>query len=428
MGLALGADLRLGLRENLAQFSLLVLINAFVGGMVGIERSILPVLGRDAFHVASSTVVLSFIAAFGAVKAITNLVGSRFSDHVGRKRLLIAGWTVGLFVPTILLWAPSWGWVVFANALLGVNQGLCWSMTVVMKIDLVGPRDRGFAMGLNEAAGYIAVAIAAYASATLASSNGLRPAPFIVGLGVAVVGLILTLFVRETRAHAEAEARERGATQRASMFSHILTLTSFRDPAMSSCCQAGLVNNLNDGMIWGLMPIMGAAAGFSLAQIGVVAAVYPFVWGILQMFTGLLSDRIGRKGLIASGMTLQAIAIMAFAALHTYRTWLAGAVVLGIGTAMVYPTLLAAIGDVAHPSWRASAVGVYRLWRDSGYAVGALLSGVVADLFGTRMAVVVVAALTLSSALVVALRMPETLGPQHRDQRLLSLFGLPPLR
>jgi len=421
-------NVRLGLRENFGQFSLLVLVNAFVGAMVGVERSILPVLGRDAFHIASSTVVLSFIAAFGAVKAITNLVGSRFSDHVGRKRLLLAGWTIGLFVPLILLWAPSWGWIVFANVLLGVNQGLCWSMTIVMKIDLVGPRNRGLAMGLNEAAGYIAVALAAYATATLASSYGLRTAPFLIGIGVAIAGLVLSLFVRETQAHADAEARARGATQRASKFSHILTVTSFRDPAMSSCCQAGLVNNLNDGMIWGLVPMMGAAAGFSLVQIGIVAAVYPFVWGVLQMFTGLLSDRVGRKGLIASGLTLQAIAIMAFAAFQTYRTWLAGAIVLGIGTAMVYPTLLAAIGDVAHPSWRASAVGVYRLWRDSGYAVGALLSGVVADLFGTRVAVVVVAMLTLSSALVVALRMPETLGPQQRDQRVWSWSGLPPLR
>ena len=313
-------------------------------------------------------------------------------------------------MPMILLWAPTWGWIVFANVLLGVNQGLCWSMTVVMKIDLVGPRNRGFAMGLNEAAGYIAVALAAYATATLATSHGLRTAPFLIGLGVAIAGLILSLFVRETQGHADAEARDRGATQSKPRFSSILTLTSFRDPAMSSSCQAGLVNNLNDGMIWGLMPIMGAAAGFTLGQIGLVAAAYPFVWGCLQIFTGLLSDKIGRKGLIAGGMALQAIAIAAFAAFHTYQTWLAGAIVLGVGTAMVYPTLLAAIGDVAHPDWRASAIGVYRLWRDSGYAVGALLSGAIADLLSARAAVFIVATLTLSSAFVVALRMPETLG------------------
>lgn len=400
---------KLGLRANLAQFCLLVTVNAFVGAMVGVERSVLPLLGRDVFHVASSTAVLSFIAAFGAVKALTNLGGSWISDRVGRRRLLIAGWMVGLLVPLILLWAPSWGWVVFANALLGVNQGLCWSMTVVMKIDLVGPRNRGLAMGLNEAAGYVAVALAAYATAALASSQNLRTVPFLVGLGVAIAGSALSLFVRETHGHADIEARERGTTSSAPKLPFVFSLVSFRDPAMSSCSQAGLVNNLNDGMVWGLLPIMGATSGFSLEQIGLVAAAYPFVWGILQTITGLLSDRIGRKVLIASGMMLQSVAIAAFASIGSYPIWLAAGIALGAGTAMVYPTLLAAVGDVAHPTWRASAVGVYRLWRDSGYVFGAVLSGVVADVAGARAAVFVVASVTLLSGLAVALRMPETI-------------------
>ena len=408
--MATTATVKLGLRENLAQFALLVLVNAFVGGMVGVERSTLPLLGHDVFHIASTTVVLSFIAGFGVVKALTNLVGSLLSDSVGRRRLLVLGWAVGLLVPIFLLWAPSWGWVVFANVLLGVNQGLCWSMTVVMKIDLVGPRDRGVAMGLNEAAGYVAVAVAAYLTASVAASHGLRTAPFVIGLGIAIAGFVLSLlFVRETHDHAKYEAKTHSECEATPPFSDIFIRTSFRDPAMSSCCKAGLVNNLNDGMVWGLLPLMGAAAGFQLAQIGLLAAAYPFVWGILQLFTGALSDRMGRKWLIASGMMLQAIAIFAIVMVRSYSVWLTAAIVLGVGTAMVYPTLLAAIGDVAHPAWRASAVGVYRLWRDAGYAVGAVLSGFVADLWGVSAAVVVVATFTLASGVEVALRMPETL-------------------
>jgi MFS family permease len=401
--------LKLGLRENLPQFALLVLINAFVGGMVGLERSILPLLGRDVFHIASTTLVLSFIVSFGIVKALTNLVGSRLSDRIGRRRLLVVGWAIGLFVPVILLLAPSWGWVVFANVLLGINQGLCWSMTVVMKIDLVGPKSRGVAMGFNEAAGYIAVAVTAYATAVLAERYGLRPVPFELGIGIAVAGFLLSLlFAHETLGHAKHEALSH-STQEQPRFSEIFVRTSFRDPALSSCSQAGLVNNLNDGMVWGLLPLMAAAAGFSLAQIGVVVAAYPFAWGTLQLGTGALSDVIGRKWLIAGGMALQAAAIAVFALRASFPIWLAAAIVLGVGTAMVYPTLLAAIGDVAHPNWRASAVGVYRLWRDSGYAIGALLSGVIADILGITAAVVAIAALTLISGIVVAARMPETL-------------------
>ena len=410
---------KLGLRENLGQFSLLVLVNAFVGGMVGVERSTLPLLGHDVFHIASTTVVLSFIAGFGVVKALTNLAGSLLSERVGRRRWLVIGWAVGLLVPAILLWAPSWGWVVFANVLLGVNQGLCWSMTVVMKIDLVGPRDRGVAMGFNEAAGYIAVAVTAYLTAAVAASHGLRTAPFMIGLGIALAGFVLSyFFVRETHGYAKYEAKTHTESEAAPTFSDMFVRTSFRDPAMSSCCQAGLVNNLNDGMVWGLLPLMGAAAGFPLAQIGLLAAAYPFVWGVLQMFTGALSDRMGRKWLIASGMMLQAIGIAAIAMVRSYPIWLTAAIVLGVGTAMVYPVLLAAIGDVAHPAWRASAFGVYRLWRDAGYAVGALLSGLIADLWGAAAAVIAVAMLTLASGIAVVVRMPETL---HRLKSALVL-------
>lgn len=407
---ATSSAVKLGLRENLAQFSLLVLINAFVGAMVGIERSILPLLGRDSFHIASSTAVLSFIVSFGITKALTNLVGARLSDRMGRKSLLVIGWAVGLFVPLLLLWAPSWGWVVFANVLLGINQGLCWSMTVVMKIDLVGPKLRGVAMGLNEAAGYTAVAIAAYLAAILAAAHGLRTAPFEFGMGVAIAGFLSSLLlVRETHGHAKYEARFLAGRDERPRFSAIFVRTSFLDPALSSCSQAGMVNNLNDGMVWGLLPLLASAAGFPLVQIGVVVAAYPFVWGILQPATGALSDALGRKWLIAAGMALQAVAIAGFAIVKGYPAWLASAILLGVGTAMVYPTLLAAIGDVAHPNWRASAVGVYRLWRDAGYAVGALLSGVITDLVGIVPAIFTIAGITLLSGGVVAVRMPETL-------------------
>lgn len=406
---AVPVPMRLGLRSNLAQFSLLVLVNAFVGGMVGIERSILPLLGRDVFHITSVTIVLSFIAAFGAAKAVTNLLGARLSDRVGRRRLLIAGWMVGLAVPLLLLYAPSWQWVIVANVLLGINQGLCWSMTVIMKIDLVGPKRRGLAMGLNEFAGYVAVAIVAYATAGLAEHFGLRLAPFELGVAIAVAGLALSLFVRETSAYAQAEALTAGSSSAdSSRLGSVFVRTSFGDPALSSCSQAGFVNNLNDGMIWGMLPLMAVAAGFSLAQVGVLAAAYPFVWGSLQALTGGLSDAWGRKRFIVVGMIVQAGAIALLLVRGVFAWWLVAAVALGIGTAMVYPTLLAAIGDVAHPSWRASAVGVYRLWRDGGYVVGALASGLVADVFGISAAVAMVATVTLASGLFVAVRMPET--------------------
>ena len=410
--------IRLGLRENLAQFSLLVGVNALVGGMIGQERTVLPLLATREFHLAAFTATLTFIVAFGAVKAATNFFAGTLSDRYGRKPVLVAGWIIGAPIPFLLMWAPSWGWIVFANVLLGVNQGLTWSTTVIMKIDLVGPARRGFAMGLNEAAGYGAVAVTALATGYIAQQHGLRPAPFFLGVAYAGLGLGLsTLFVRETRGHARHEAAghtvahdglREGLSTRA-----IFTLTSFREKALSSCSQAGLVNNLNDGLAWGLFPIFFARAGLSIGRIGVLAAIYPAVWGLGQLYTGGLSDRIGRKRLIAGGMLTQAVAIGWIATSTGFAAWAVGAAVLGAGTAMVYPTLLAAIGDVAHPAWRARAVGIYRLWRDAGFAVGALLAGVVADLVSVEAAIWTVAALTAASGLVVAVRMYETHPPSE---------------
>ena len=402
----------LGLRENLAQFSLLVLVNAFVGGMVGLERVILPLIAEQEFGLVSKSVILSFIVGFGFVKAFTNLAAGRFSDKIGRKGLLVGGWIVGLPVPFILMWAPSWGWITAANFLLGINQGLCWSTTVIMKIDLVGPQRRGLAMGLNEFAGYFAVAITALASGYIAAAYGLRPVPFYLGIGIAGAGLLLSVFfVRETHGHARHEAKGQGGAVSVP-FKEIFTRTSYRDPNLFSCSQAGMVNNLNDGMAWGLFPLLFAAAQLPVERIAVLAAAYPAAWGICQLGTGALSDRIGRKWLIAGGMWVQALGIGMIAAASSFSPWMTGSVLLGVGTAMVYPTLLAAIGDVAHPSWRASAVGVYRLWRDAGYAFGALLSGIIADRLGVVWAIVSVGVLTFLSGAVVAFRMSETLAPR----------------
>ena len=399
----------LGLRQNLGQFSLLVLVNAFVGGMVGLERAILPLIAEREFGLVSKSVILSFIVGFGFVKAFTNLAAGRFSDRIGRKGLLVGGWIVGLPVPFLLMWAPSWGWITVANLLLGINQGLCWSTTVIMKIDLVGPQRRGLAMGLNEFAGYFAVALTALASGYIAAAYGLRPAPFYLGIGIAGAGLFLSVFfVRETHGHARHEAKRQGGAVSVP-FKEIFARTSYRDPNLFSCSQAGMVNNLNDGMAWGLFPLFFAAAHLSVERIAVLAATYPAVWGVCQLFTGALSDRVGRKWMIACGMWVQAVGIWLIAAVASFSLWMTGAVFLGVGTAMVYPTLLAAIGDVAHPSWRASAVGVYRLWRDAGYAFGALLSGIIADALGVVWAIAAVGMLTLASGLVVALRMTETL-------------------
>jgi MFS family permease len=404
---------RLGLRENVAQFSLLVGVNALVGGMVGQERTVLPLLAADEFGLTAFTATLTFIAAFGIVKATTNFFAGTLSDRYGRKPVLVAGWLVGLPVPLLLMWAPTWSWVVFANVLLGVNQGLTWSTTIVMKIDLVGPAKRGLAMGFNEAAGYIAVAATALATGYVAERHGLRPAPFFLGISYVGLGLGLsTLFVRETRDHARHEAINHVVTNDALhdelTTREIFRLTSFQERALSSASQAGLVNNLNDGLAWGLFPIFFAGAGLSVGRIGALAAIYPAVWGLGQLGTGALSDRIGRKPLIAGGMLVQAVAIGMIAATEGFGAWALGAALLGAGTAMVYPTLLAAIGDVAHPLWRARSVGVYRLWRDAGFAVGALLAGVLADLISIEAAIYTVAALTGLSGLIVIVRMYET--------------------
>lgn len=405
---------RLGIRQNLAQFSLLVVVNAFVGAMVGMERSILPAIAEEEFQLAARSAILSFIVLFGISKALTNYFAGRFSDTYGRKIVLITGWLVAAPVPFVLMWAPTWSWVLFANVLLGISQGLTWSTTVIMKIDLAGPEKRGLAMGLNEFAGYFAVAGAALATGFVASNWGLRPEPFYLGIGFVACGLLLSFFlVRETKHFADHEASLHGGTEQAGLPSQreIFWRTSLTDRNLSSVSQAGLVNNLNDGMAWGLFPIFFAAHGMTLRQIGWLAATYPAVWGIGQLYTGALSDRIGRKGLIVGGMWLQGTAIAVLTVSNSFSGFATGAVLLGAGTAMVYPTLLAAIGDVAHPAWRASAVGVYRLWRDLGYAVGAILAGLVADLFGIAMSMWLIAGLTFMSGVVVLIRMRETAKP-----------------
>jgi MFS family permease len=402
------ATVRLGLRENLPQFVLLVAVNALVGGMLGQERTVLPLLAQRVFGIHEFTAALTFIAVFGGVKAVTNLAAGVLCDRIGRKPVLVAGWLFGLPVPLLLIWAPTWNWVIAANVLLGLHQGLAWSSTVVMKIDLVGPERRGLAMGLNEAAGYGAVAFTALATGAIAAHAGLRPEPFYLGAAYAALGLGLsTLFVRETRGHARHESAG-GDGEPTLSVREVFLRTSLRDRTLSSVSQAGLVNNLNDGLAWGVFPLFFAAHGLSVGRIGVLAALYPAVWGLGQMGTGALSDRWGRKWLIAAGMWVQAGAIALIAGGGAFGTWAAGAVVLGLGTAMVYPTLLAAIGDVAEPRWRASAVGVYRLWRDSGFVAGAVLAGVLADRFGAASAIRWVAVLTALSGAVVALRMAET--------------------
>ena len=403
--------LKLGLRHNWAQLSLLVLVNAFVGAMVGMERSILPAIAQGEFELAARSAILSFIVVFGVSKALTNYAAGRWSDRVGRKAVLVGGWILAAPVPFLLMWAPSWSWILIANALLGVSQGLTWSTAVIMKIDLAGPKHRGLAMGLNEFAGYFAVALSALATGFIAAEVGLRPQPFYLGVGFVTLGALLSVFaVKETLSHVRHEsARARTSAPEALTQRQIITRTSFTDPDLSSVSQAGLVNNLNDGMAWGLFPLLFAAANMSMTQIGALAAIYPAVWGLAQLVTGAWSDRVGRKGLIVAGMWTQAAGLVIIAWGSTFAVFAAGAALLGLGTAMVYPTLLAAIGDVAHPSWRASSVGVYRLWRDMGYAVGALLAGVVADAFGLEAATLTVAALTFASGLVVAARMRETL-------------------
>ena len=399
---------RLGLRANAGPFALLVGVNGLVGGMLGQERTLLPLLGRDVFGITGVTVALTFLVAFGVTKAVTNLAAGRLADRYGRKPVLVAGWLLAMPVPLLIILAPTWDWIVVANVFLGVSQGLTWSTTVLMKVDLVGVERRGLALGLNEAAGYGAVALTALATGFIAAESGLRPAPFYLGIALAGLGFgVSVLFVRETMGHARAEQASGPATPPPS-WPTVFARTTFRQPSLSAAAQAGLVNNLNDGLAWGLLPLYYASAGLDLVQIAILSAAYPAVWGIGQTVTGAWSDRIGRRPLIVAGMFLQAAAIVAIGLGSGFSLWLAAAVVLGIGTAMVYPTLLAVIVDVAEPSWRGSALGVYRLWRDLGFAIGAIIVGLAADRFGTPTAIVGVGLLTLASGLIAARRLAET--------------------
>ena len=400
----------LGLRENAAQFALLVVVNAFVGAMVGMERSILPSIAEQEFYLVARSAVLSFIVVFGLSKALTNYVAGRFAYRGPRKHVLVAGWLIAVPVPFMLMWGPSWNWILVANVLLGISQGFTWSTTVIMKIDLVGATRRGLAMGLNEFAGYVAVAGAALATGWIAARTGLRPDPFYPGVVFVALGLGLSIsLVRDTLPHVAMESRLGASLAGGLTAREVFWRTTATDRNLSTISQAGLVNNLNDGMAWGLFPLVFAAANMSLQRIGTLAAIYPATWGVAQLVTGALSDRVGRKWLIVCGMWTQAVGIGVVILSNSFVGFAAGAALLGVGTAMVYPTLLAAIGDVALPSWRASAVGVYRLWRDLGYAVGALLAGATADAIGLSGAMWIVAGITLMSGVMAALRMDETL-------------------
>jgi len=403
------APVRLGIGANLAQFVYLAAISALVGGTVGQERAIVPLLATRVFGLDAVTSATAFVAAFGIAKALGNVGAAAASERIGRRSVMIAGWLLGVPVPLLLIWAPSWAWVVGANVVLGLHDGLTSSALVIMTIDLVGGRRRGVAMGISAGLGYLGVAGAAFAAGVIAARSGLRPDPFFVGLACAAVGLaIAVVLLRETRGHARHEAEAMAERPPAARLRETFVHVTLREPSLSASVQAGFVNNLNDGVAWGIFPLLFAARHLGLGSIATLAAVYPAVWGLGQFVTGPLSDRWGRKWVIASGMWVQAIALAIVAIAHTFAVWLAAVMLLGVGTAMVYPTLLAAIGDASHPSWRASALGVYRLWRDAGLVVGALAGGVLADAFGLGASIGVVAVLTAASGLVVAARMSET--------------------
>jgi MFS family permease len=398
-----GGAVRLGLRENWRQFALLVVVNAFVGGMVGLERTVVPLVGAQEFGLVLRTTIFSFIVSFGIVKAFSNLLSGTLADAFGRKKVLVAGWIAGVPVPFMIMLAPSWGWIVAANILLGVNQGLAWSMTVLMKIDLVGPRGRGLAVGLNEFAGYLAVGLTALATGYLAAVYGIRPEPFYLGVGYVVLGLLSSIFlVRDTGGHVRLEMDSYPPEPSRLTFREVFALTSLKDRNLFACSQAGLVNNLNDGMSWGVFPIFFSAFGLGVERIGILKAVYPAVWGTLQVATGSLSDRLGRKWMIVGGMWVQAAGIFEIVAGRSFGWWLLGSIFLGVGTAMVYPSLIAAVSDNSHPSWRARSLSVYRFWRDLGYAVGALSAGIMADTLGISWAIGSAGALTFLSGAVVA--------------------------
>jgi MFS family permease len=399
---------RLGLWENRGQFALLVLVNAFVGGMVGLERTVVPLIGTEDFGLVLRTAIFSFIVTFGLVKAFSNLFAGGLADRFGRKRVLVAGWLLGAPVPLMIMYAPSWEWIVAANVLLGANQGLAWSMTVVMKIDLVGPQGRGLAVGLNEFAGYLAVGATAFLTGYLASVYGLRPEPFYLGIAYVVLGILVSVFlVRDTREHVRLEMEEHPPEPNPLGFGEVFAKTTYGDRNLFAASQAGLVNNLNDGMSWGVFPLFFSAFGLGVERIGILKAVYPAVWGTLQVATGPLSDRWGRKGLIVSGMWVQAGGLFVTVLGRSFGWWMLGSILLGLGTAMVYPSLIAAVSDASHPSWRARSLSVYRFWRDLGYAVGALSAGVVADAFGLSWAMSSVGVLTFLSGAIVAVSMRE---------------------
>lgn len=394
--------IRLGLKENWKQFTLLVVINGFVGGMVGLERSILPQIAEQEFAIAARTAILSFIVVFGITKAITNYYTGTLANRYGRKKLLVIGWIVGLPVPFMLMFAPDWNWIIAANVLLGVNQGLTWSSTVVMKIDLVGEKKRGLAMGINESAGYISVALVAFLTGWIAGEYGLRPYPFVIGIVLVILGLILSiLFIKDTRQHVDLETTTSGLPRLKNIFRE----TTWTNKNLGSVTQAGLINNLNDGMAWGIFPILLATKGFSLPQIGIVTAVYPAVWGIGQLVTGKLSDILCKKDLLYTGMMLQAIALVALLWAQSMFHFIALSSLLGWGTAMVYPTFLASIAENTHPLDRAKSIGIFRLWRDLGYAIGAILTGIIADLISINASILFIGILTLGSSLIIQNRM-----------------------
>ncbi|WP_081212276.1 MFS transporter [Salegentibacter sediminis] len=406
-----------GLRENWKQFTLLVIVNAFVGGMVGLERSILPEIAEKEFGIAATSAILSFIVVFGIVKAIANYYAGALANRFGRKKLLVLGWIFAIPIPFILMFAENWNWIVAANVLLGINQGLAWSSTVVMKIDLVGERQRGFAMGLNEFAGYLAVGVVAYLTGWIADVYGLRPYPFYLGIGLMIMGLLASIFlIKDTHGHAKKE----GATSEVSLLKNIFWDTTWKDKNLGSVTQAGLINNLNDGMAWGLFPILLATRGFSLEQIGIVVAVYPAVWGIGQLFTGRMADKFCKKDMLFVGMLLQALVLIGLVWANSMWLFVGLMSLLGWGTAMVYPTFLATIAENTHPRDRAKSIGIFRLWRDLGYAVGAILTGVISDLINIEMAVLLVGLLTFFSAGVIYVRMRCGEGSSVRLFSLVS--------
>ncbi|TCI27337.1 MFS transporter [Exiguobacterium sp. SH5S13] len=405
---------RIGIHENRMNFIMLVVTNFFVGSMVGLERTILPVIGEEDFGLVSTSAALSFIISFGFSKAIVNYFAGAIADRFGRKKVLLVGWGLGLFVPLLVIFATSWWMIIVANVLLGINQGLTWSMTVNMKIDLAKPMERGLAVGLNEFAGYVGVATMAAVSGFIASTYGNRPEPFYVGILIVVIGFTLSIFVKDTRQQLHLQSTGVGTGQKRSAKDVFLT-TTWQDRSLSSLTLAGLSTNLKDGMAWGLFPIYFAYKGLNLSEIGLIVAIYPAAWGLVQLFTGGLSDRIGRKGLIVGGMWVQAGSLWLILLVNDYSLWMFAAVLLGIGTAMVYPTLQASISDVAEPSWRASAMGVYRFWRDSGYAFGALLAGLLTDVLSIDWAIGIVALLPFMAGLIALKRLRETL-PGLRPQ------------